>query len=64
MVILFRDDIHKSVPGGIDPKYSRFQCGVLLIVSLPPIFDMGDKFKEHNGDLFPIGKIVDKEITF
>jgi hypothetical protein len=39
-------------------------CGIFLPVSFPPIFDVGDSLKELKGDLFTIGKIVDKEITF
>jgi hypothetical protein len=35
-----------------------------LIVSLPSIFDMDNDLKECKGDIFPTGKIVDKEITF
>jgi hypothetical protein len=28
------------------------------------MFDMGDHLKERKGDIFPIGKIMDGEITF
>jgi hypothetical protein len=59
-VILFLDDIHKRVPSGFDPKYSRLLCGFFLTVSLPPMFDMGDNLKECKGDIFPIGKIVER----
>jgi hypothetical protein len=57
---LFLDGIHKRVPSGLDPKYSILLCGFFLIVSLPPIFDMGDNLKERKGDIFPIGKIVEQ----
>jgi hypothetical protein len=60
---LFLDSIHKRVPSGLDPKYSRLLYGVFLIVSLPPMFDIGESLKEHKGDIFPIGKIMDREIT-
>jgi len=63
-VILFLDGIHKKVPSGLDPKYSRLLCVFFLIVSLPPIFDMGDNLQEHKGDIFPIRKFVNIEITF
>jgi hypothetical protein len=63
-VILFLDGIHKRVPSGLIPKYSKLLYGFFLIVSLPPMFDMGDHLKAHNGDIFPIGKIMDREITF
>jgi len=36
-------------------------CGGFLIVSLPPIFDMGDMLKEGENDLFSIGKIIDRK---
>jgi hypothetical protein len=36
---------------------------MFLKVIIPPIFDTGKGFKEHVGDLFTIGKIVDREIT-
>jgi hypothetical protein len=41
-VIWLLDGIHKKVPSGLNPKYSRLLCGVFLTTSLPPIFDMGD----------------------
>jgi hypothetical protein len=40
-VTLFLDDIHKRVPSGLNPKYFRLLCGVLLTLILPPMFDMG-----------------------
>jgi hypothetical protein len=49
---------------GLDPIYSRLLCGTLLPVSFPPMFDMGESLKECEGDLFPVGKIVNREITF
>jgi hypothetical protein len=63
-VILFLEDIHKRVPSGLSPKYSRLLYGFFLAISLLPMFDMGDKLKECKGDLFPIGKKLDKEIIF
>jgi hypothetical protein len=60
-VIFFLDEIHKRAPSGIDPKYSRFLYVFLMIVSLPPMLEMGDLINECKGDIFPIGKIVDKE---
>jgi len=63
-VILFLDGIHKRFPSGLSPKYSRLLYGVLLTVSLPPMFDMGDRLNERKNDLFSIGKIVDRETTF
>jgi hypothetical protein len=63
-VILFLYHIHKNIPSGIDPVYSRFLYGTLLPVSFPPTFDMRESFKECEGDLFFVGKIVNREITF
>jgi hypothetical protein len=61
-VILFLDGIHKIFPSGIIPKYSRI-LDFSLTVSLKPMFDMGDQLKECNGDIFPVGKIMYREIT-
>jgi hypothetical protein len=63
-VILFLYSIHKKIPCGIGPIYSRLLCGTLLPVSFPPIFDMREIFKECEGDLFFVEKIVNREITF
>jgi hypothetical protein len=45
-VILFLDRIHKKIPSGIGPIYSRILCGTLLPVSFPPMFDIGEILKE------------------
>jgi hypothetical protein len=63
-VILFLYRIHKKIPSGIDSVYSRLLCGNFLLVSFPPMFDMREIFTECEGDLFFVGKIVNKEITF
>jgi hypothetical protein len=47
-----------------DPIYSKFLCGTMLLVSFPPFFDMGESLEECKGDIFPVGKIVNREITF
>jgi hypothetical protein len=60
--VLYR--IHKKIPSGIGPIYSRLLCGTFLPVSFPPMFDMRESFKECEGDLFFVGKIVNREITF
>jgi hypothetical protein len=64
MVILFLYRIHKKIPSGLDPIYSRLLCGTFLPVSFPLMFDMRERFKECEGDLFSVGKIVNREITF
>jgi hypothetical protein len=63
MVILFLDHIKKKIPSGLGPIYSRFLCGNFLVVSFPPMFDMGESLEECEGELFPIEKIVKREIT-
>jgi hypothetical protein len=63
-VILFLYHIHKKIPSGLDPIYSRIFCGNFLPVMFPPMFDMGESLKECEGDIFPIGEIMNKEITF
>jgi hypothetical protein len=63
-VILFLYCVNKKIPSGINPIYSRLFCETLIPVSFPPIFDMGGRFNECKGDLFPIEKMVNKEITF
>jgi hypothetical protein len=56
--------IHKKIPSGLGPIYSRFLCGTFLPVSFPPMFDMRERFKECGGALFFVEKIVNREITF
>jgi hypothetical protein len=63
-VILFLYHIHKNIPSELDPTYSRPLYGTFLPVSFPPMFDMGEIFKECEGDIFPIKKIMNREITF
>jgi hypothetical protein len=53
--ILFIDRIHKKIPSGFIPIYSKLLCGTLLPVSFPPMFDMEERFKECEGDFFPAG---------
>jgi hypothetical protein len=64
MVILFLYHIHKKISSGLGPIYSRLLCGTLLPVSFPPMFDMGERFKECEGDIFSVEKIMNREITF
>jgi hypothetical protein len=61
---LFLDRIHKKIPSGLDPIYSIFLCGTFLLVSFPPMFDMGESLEECEGDIFPVRKILNREITF
>jgi hypothetical protein len=63
-VILFLYRIHKKVPSGLDHIYSRILYGNLLPLSFPPMLDMRESFKESEGDIFSVRKIVNREITF
>ena len=45
-------------------KYSRLLHGTFLPISFQPMFDVRESFKECEGDLFFVRKIVNKEITF
>jgi hypothetical protein len=56
MVILFLNCIHEKIPSGFDPTYSRLLCGNLILVSVPPMFEMVEILKECEGDIFPVGK--------
>jgi hypothetical protein len=48
----------------LDPIYSRFLCGTFLPVSFPPMFDMGEILERCKGDILPVEKVLNKEITF
>jgi fucose permease len=63
-VMLFLYRIHKKIPSGIVSIYYRILCGSFLPISFPPMFDMGERLKECEGDLFPVGEIMNIEITF
>jgi hypothetical protein len=60
MIVLFFDHIHKKIPSGIDHIYSIFICGTFIPVFFPPMFDMGETLNECEGDIFPIGTILNK----
>ena len=63
-VVLFLDRIHKTIPSGLGPIYSIFLCVNFLPISFPPMLDMEDIFEECEGDLFPVGNFLKREITF
>jgi hypothetical protein len=63
-LIPFLYRVHKKIPGGIGPIYYKIFCGTFLPVSFPPMFDMEEIFKECEGDIFPVGKMVNREIPF
>jgi len=62
--ILFLNSIPKRTPSGYEWKKCGFLHGLFLILSIPPILDMGDNLKEHKGDVFSIEKIMDKKKSF
>jgi hypothetical protein len=62
--IFLLEQIHKEIPSGLGHKYSRLLCGFFILVIFPPMLDMWESLKECKGDLFSVGKIVNKEITF
>jgi hypothetical protein len=62
--VLFFNGILEGIPCGGNHKYCRFLYGPLLRVSLPLVLNMGDDLEECKSNLFPIEKIVDREIPF
>ena len=62
--VLFLEGFHKRCPSGFTPKNIIIVYGNLLTISVPPISNMGHGLKECKDDLFRIGKVVDKKITF
>jgi hypothetical protein len=64
MVILFLNSILERTPSVYDCKQCGFLCGLFLIVSIPPILDMGDNLNKRKGDLFSIRKIMDRKTPF
>ena len=63
-VILFLERIHKKIPSGLGPIFSRLLCGTLLPISFPPMFHIGESLKECEDDHLDVGKIMNREITF
>jgi hypothetical protein len=63
-VTLFLDRIQKKILSELGPIYSRLLYENLIPISFPPIFDMGESLKECEGDIFPVGEIMNREITF
>jgi len=44
-------------------KNCRLILDMFLRVSIPPLYYMRKGLKDHKGDIFTVGRIVDKEIT-
>jgi hypothetical protein len=64
MVVFFLDNIHKKIPSRLGPIYSIFLRGNFLPLSFPSTFYVGEILEECEGDIFLVGKIVNREITF
>ena len=63
-IVLFLEGLQKRFPSGFEPKNIILVYGILLTISVPPISDMGHSLKECKDDLFRIGKVLDRKITF
>jgi hypothetical protein len=48
---------------GSTPYIPDSSVELLLPTSFPPMFDMGERFEECEGDPFPVKKMVNREIT-
>jgi hypothetical protein len=59
-VVLFLDRIHRKIPIGVGPIYSKFLCGTFLPISFPLIFDMGGILEDYEGDIFPVELILNR----
>jgi hypothetical protein len=64
MVILFLYHIHKKIPSGLSPIYSRLLYGNFLPVNFPPMFCMGGSLTDCEGDHFFVEENMNREITF
>jgi hypothetical protein len=62
-VVFLLEGINKIFPSGSWPKNHKIILNMFLTISLPPISDMGKGFKECIGDVFTVGKFLDKEIS-
>jgi hypothetical protein len=51
-VVFLLEGITKGCPSGVYPKYCRLIFIMSLLVTFPPIFDMGNGFEEQEGDIF------------
>jgi hypothetical protein len=63
-VIFLLEHIHKTIPSGLGPKYSRILCGIVLPVIFPPMFDMGERLKERKGDIIFVEKKLTKKLNY
>jgi hypothetical protein len=63
-VELLLEGINKGHPSGSCPEFHRLIFIMSLLVTFPPIFDMGEGFKESEGDLFSVNFFLNRVIPF
>jgi hypothetical protein len=63
-IILFLDGVSEIIPSGCGREQRGFSLTLLLRVGFPPVLDMGGGFEECENNLFSIGKLMNREISF
>jgi hypothetical protein len=63
-VELLLGGICKVLPSGFSHEWCRFIHGVPLPITFQPRNDMGNGFKEREGDNFSLGNFLDRVISF
>jgi hypothetical protein len=64
VIILFLDGVSKRIPSGCGREKRGFSLALFLQVGFPPVLDMGGGFEECKNNLFSIGKVMNREISF
>jgi hypothetical protein len=63
-VELLLEGINKGRPSGSCPEFHILVFVMSLLVTFPPIFDMGEGFKDNEGDIFSVGNFLNRVIPF
>ena len=63
-IILFLDGVSKINSSGCDREQGGFPLVLFLTVGFPLALDMGGGFEECKSNLFPTGKVMNREISF
>jgi hypothetical protein len=63
-IILFLDGVSERIPSVCGRQQRGFSLALLLQVGFPPILDMGGDFEECENNIFSIGKLMNREISF
>jgi hypothetical protein len=63
-IILFLDGISERIPSGCSQEQRGFSLALFLRVGFPPVLDMGGSFEECENNLFSVGKVMNREISF